>query len=124
MSQVCGKLFRGVIQGKVQAGPMPRTGLTRVLWEVYSMLEDQGKVPAGTAEEASGISLRAGGVTEAAACGMEKEILAGHGRWKSLSGPESYDRQDKRKFERVSTTLQNAMHQQGRKDGRHASVST
>ena len=49
----------------------------------------------------------AGGRTTAN--GKEKEIQAGHGRWKSLSGPEAYDRNDKRKFAVVSDKLQGAM---------------
>ena len=59
----------------------------------------------GTSEKVSGISLRAGGVTEAAAQGIERELLADHGRWRSVSGVEQYDRLDKRKFARVSSAL-------------------
>ena len=68
-----------------------------------------GLVPEGTAANASGISLRAGGVTEAAANGIARELQAGHGRWKSLSGPEAYDRQDQRKYAVVSDALQQGM---------------
>ena len=50
-----------------------------------------------------------GGVTEAAAQGMERELLAGHGRWRSVSGVEQYDRLDKRKFVRVSEGLYKGM---------------
>ena len=111
--KVCGKLFRGVIMahGKVRDNGMPlsRQGLNAILKELFRDLEDAGVVPPGTAKEVSGISLRAGGATEAAACGMEKQLLAVHGRWKSLSGPETetynYDRNDKRKFGRVPAVL-------------------
>ena len=86
-----------------------------MLTGVYERLEAEGHVEEGTAQVVSGISLRAGGVTEAAAAGVEKEILAGHGRWRSLNGPESYDRQDKRKFVRVSDALQMSMRAPSRK---------
>ena len=106
----CGKLFRNVVQGKLQAAQVSRTGLTRILRDMYGRLEEEGEVEMGTAEEVSGISLRAGGVTEAAAAGIERELLAGHGRWRSLSGPEQYDRNDKRKFRGVSDALHRSMH--------------
>ena len=70
------------------------------------------EVEEGTAAKVSGISLRAGGVTEAAAQGIMRELLAGHGRWKSSSGPEQYARQDKRKFRVISDVLQGSV--QGR----------
>ena len=88
---------------------LSRAGLTKILKGMYGRLEDAGLVPEGTAAEVSGISLRAGGVTEAAANRISKEILAGHGRWRSNSGPEHYDRNDKRKYERVSGALQLAV---------------
>ena len=109
--KICGKLFRGVTHGKVRDKPLSRQELNGMLKELFCDLEEAGVVPPGTAKEVSGILLRAGGVTEAAACGMEKRLLAGHGRWKSLSGPEAYDRNDKRKFERVSTVLQESLRQ-------------
>lgn len=84
-----------------------------MLTGVYERLEAEGRVEEGTAQEVSGISLRAGGVTAAAAARIERQILAGHGRWRSLSGPESYDRQDKRKF--VSDALQRSMKAPSRK---------
>ena len=87
--KVCGKLFRGVAHGKVRNTPLSRQGLNGMLRELFRDLEEAGVVPPGTAKEVSGISLRAGGVTEAAACGMENQLLAGHGRRKSLSGPEA-----------------------------------
>ena len=84
-----------------------------MLKELFRDLEEAGVVPPGTAKEVSGISLRAGGVTDAAArhCGMEKQRLAGHGIWKRLSGPEAYDRNDKMEFERVSAVLQESLRQ-------------
>jgi len=106
--KACGKLFRNVVHGKMK-DMMSRTGLPRMLREAYDRLEEEGHVEEGFSKEVSGISLRAGGVTEAAAAGIERELLAGHGRWKSLSGPEHYDRQDKRKFVRVSDALQQSM---------------
>ena len=77
-----------------------------------------GEVPEGTAQEMSGISLRAGGVTEAAAQGIHKEILAGHGRWCGVSGPEHYDRNDKRKYRVVSDRLYAATGNSRRKKAR------
>lgn len=106
---VCGKLFRSVVRSGEVRDAMSRSVLTRMLKMAYQRLEADGLVEAGLSEQVSGISLRAGGVTEAAAAGIEKEILAGHGRWKSLSGPESYDRQDKRKFVGVSNALQQSL---------------
>ena len=113
----CGKMFRSVTHGKVQPHPMARSGLTRHLRALYARLEEDGVVPEGMAETVSGISLRAGGVTEAAAMGIERELLAGHGRWKSNSGPEQYDRQDKRKFKGVTAALQRSLrdHSEGKK---------
>ena len=105
----CGKLFRNVVHGKVKDRALSRAGLTKMLKGMYGRLEETGLVPEGTAAEVSGISLRAGGVTEAAANGISKEILAGHGRWRSNSGPEHYDRNDKRKYEHVSGALQLAV---------------
>ena len=64
-------------------------------------------MPEGTAAEVSGISLRAGGVTEAAANGIAKDILAGHGRWRSNS--DHYDRNEKRRYAHVSSALQLAV---------------
>ena len=64
-------------------------------------------------ELGSGISMCAGGVTEAAAQGIERELLADHGRWKSVSGVEQYDRNDKRKFARVSSALQKGLRESG-----------
>ena len=107
--KVCGKLFRNVIHGKVKERALSRTGLGKMLKGMYQRLEEEGLVPEGTAAGVSGISLRAGGVTEAAANGISKEILAGHGRWRSNSGPEHYDRNDKRKYEHVSSALQLAV---------------
>ena len=108
----CGKLFRSVVHGKVRDNALSRTSLTRHLRHLYERLEGKGVVPEGTAQTVSGISLRAGGVTEAAANGIMRELLAGHGRWKSNSGPEQYDRNDKRKFRVISDTLQDAMRKQ------------
>ena len=113
----CGKLFRNVVQGKVGVQPMSRTGLTRHLRALYEGLEERGVVQLGTAKTVSGISLRAGGVTEASAQGITRELLAGHGRWKSNSGPEQYDRQDKRKFRVISDKLHDAL-QQGKRQKR------
>ena len=46
--------------------PLSRQGLNGILKELSRDLEEAGAVPPGTANEVSGISLRAGGVTEAA----------------------------------------------------------
>ena len=103
--KICGKLFRGVAHGEVRDKPLSRQGLNGMPKGLFRALEEAGVVPPGTAKEVSGISLRAGGATEAAACGMEKHLPAGHGRWKSLNGTEAYHRNDKRKFERVPAVL-------------------
>ena len=68
-----------VAHGKVRDTPLSMQRLIGILKELFRDLEEAGVVPPGTAKEVSGISLRAGGVTEAAACGMEKQLLAGHG---------------------------------------------
>ena len=108
----CGKLFRRVTHGKVCDGPVHRPKLSAYLKTVYGLLEDMGVVPEGTSKTVSGISLRAGGVTVAAAQGITREILSGHGRWKSVSGPEHYDRCDLSKFAGVSNALQQALRPQ------------
>ena len=107
----CGKLFRSVTHGKVRDHPMSRARLSELLKEFYARLEEDGVVPEGTSTQVSGISLRAGGVTEAAAQGIERELLADHGRWRSVSGVEQYDRNDQRKFARVSNALQQGLEQ-------------
>ena len=109
--KVCGKLFRGVAHGKVRDTLLSRQGLNRMPKGLFRDLEEAGVVLPGTAKAVSGISLRAGGVTETAACGMEKQLLAGHGRWKSLSGPDAYAGNGKRAFGRVSTVLQESPRQ-------------
>ena len=114
--EYCGKLFRGVVHGKLQDTQVSRPVLTRMIKDMYTRLEEEGEVEMGTADEVSGISLRAGGVTEAAAAGIERELLAGHGRWKSLSGPEQYDRNDKRKYKGISDALHQSM-RKGKKRG-------
>ena len=81
---------------KVRDTPLSRQGLNGILKELSRDLEEAGVVPPGKAKEVPGILLRAGRATEAAACGMETQLLAGHGRWKGLSGPEAYDRNNKR----------------------------
>lgn len=113
--KACGKLFRNVTHGKVMANPLARASLAAEMKAMYARLEEMGVVEAGSAEQVSGISLRAGGVTEAAANGIHKEILAGHGRWCGVSGPEAYDRNDKRKYKVVSTTLYEAMERTSKK---------
>ena len=45
----------------------------------FLLLEDAGVVDAGTLRDISGISLRAGGVTSAAALDIGRELLQGHG---------------------------------------------
>ena len=90
---------------------MSRARLTELLKGFYERLEEVGVVPEGTSTQVSGISLRAGGVTEAAAQGIERELLADHGRWRSVSGVEQYDRNDRRKFARVSSALQQGLEQ-------------
>lgn len=105
----CGKLFRSVTHGKVRENAMARDKLTQGMRMMYGLLEGQGVVPEGTVAEISGISLRAGGVTVGAAAGLTRDILAGHGRWKSESGPEHYDRGRLEKFKVVSEALQAAM---------------
>ena len=102
---VCGKLFRNVIHGKVKETTLDKGRLTKVLKEFFDRMEENGDVEPGLGAQVSGISLRAGGVTEAAAQGIERELLADHGRWRSVSGVEQYDRLDKRKFARVSSAL-------------------
>ena len=99
----------GVINGKVKETALDKGRLRKVLKEFFVRLEAKGLVPKGTNRDVSGISLRAGGVTEAAAQGLERELLAGHGRWRSVSGVESYDRQDKRKFAAISRSLYEGM---------------
>ena len=96
---------------KVRDTPLSRQGLNGILKELSRDLEEAGVVPPGKAKEVPGILLRAGRATEAAACGMEKQLPPGHGRWKSLSGPEAYERNAKRKFERVSAMPQAPLRQ-------------
>ena len=73
--EACGKMFRGVTNGRVQLHPMARAGLTRHLRALYARLEADGVVPEGMAETVSGISLRAGGVSGRARQ-MEKQQRA------------------------------------------------
>ena len=105
----CGKLFLNATRGKLKGKQVSRSKLASTLKGLYTRLEETGDVPEGTSELVSGISIRAGGVTEAAAQGIERELLADHGRWKSVSGVEQYDRNDKRKFARVSSALQKGL---------------
>ena len=71
--KVWGQLFRGVTHGKVRDTPLSRQGrrLNGMLKGLFCDLEEAGAVPPGTAKEVPGTTLRAGGATEAAACGME-----------------------------------------------------
>jgi len=107
--EACGKLFRSVTHGTVGRTALARDRITQGLRMFYRLLEETGVVPEGTAAEISGISLRAGGVTVAAAAGLMRDILASHGRWRSESGPEHYDRGMMSKFKVVSEALHAAM---------------
>ena len=91
--------------------PVAHQEVSRGLKAFFTELERLGIVPEGTLADVSGISLRAGGVTSAAALDIGRELLQGHGRWLGEMSVLHYDRGILQRFGKVTRTLNAAVAQ-------------
>jgi hypothetical protein len=110
---VCGALFRKLKWVQVCAGRLTHSDVSRGLKRFFAELERTGAVEVGrevgTLHDVSGISMRAGGVTSAAALDIGRELLQGHGRWHGEMSVLHYDRGIVGRFKPVTATLYGAV---------------
>ena len=106
---VCGPLFRQLKWDRVSEGRLTHGTVSRGLKVLFAELERIGAVEPGTLHDVSGISMRAGGVTSAAALDIGRELLQGHGRWMGEMSVLHYDRGIVGRFKPVTKTLYDAV---------------
>ena len=106
---VCGALFRRLKWDRICASRLTHSVVSKGLKGFFAELEKIGAVEVDSLHEVSGISMRAGGVTSAAALDIGRELLQGHGRWHGEMSVLHYDRGIVGRFKTVTKTLYDAV---------------
>lgn len=83
--------------------------LGKVVKQAYMALEEDGALPAGTAQRMSMNSLRRGGNTISSAEGVRRAVRKKHGRWRTESMPDEYDDYGEGDEATVSRALQKSV---------------